>query len=397
MTPLQKLEHHIWQTESPNLWQRVLRILLAVFRVINQSRLKLFATSLTYGTLLAIVPLLAVLFTLLKSFGIDTVLQKVLAEILAPMGESGTEVGNYLLEFVGNAQTGLLGGIGLMFLFYSVFALFRKIEIALNHIWFVQTMRSLKNQLIGYLGALMLTVIVAATAISLNVFFHKGTLINALGDSPLMAWLLTWGAKLLSITITALMLAIVYSAAINSHVKFRAAFAGGVFCALMWIPLTAGFAKIIAASSNYSLIYSSFAGLIILLVWLHILWILFLSGGLVTYFVQYPALLKAYSSKRLNPAEQEYFAQLLIKEIMTYFEQGKGTVNITHLIQKTGLNQQQVLDLLTPFLLNKTIINVGVNQNDYILAMDTQQVTDDFIRQTIRGSVRGVFDGGASV
>ncbi|MBS9777568.1 MAG: YihY/virulence factor BrkB family protein [Gammaproteobacteria bacterium] len=390
MKVLQKIEYYVWSVENPQRWQRALRVLIAVFRVVNQSRLKLFATSLTYGTLLAIVPLLAVLFTLLQSFGIDTVLQSILTDVLAPMGSSGNEIKEHLMTFVSNARTGLLGGIGLVFLFYSVFALFRKIEIALNHIWFVRSARSIKAQLLGYMGALMLVVIAASAAISFNLMFHQDQFLSVFGGSALITWLIGWGAKGLSIIMTALTLATVYSASINSKVKFRAAFAGGIFCALMWIPLTTGFAKLIATSSNYSLVYSSFAGLIILLIWLHILWVLFLSGALVTYFIQYPSLLKSYSSKRLNPAEQEYFAQKLMHIIIEYFENGKGVVNITCLIEKTGLNHQQILDLLAPFLLQNLIICVGESHDDYLLAVDQAKVTDDCIRTVTRGTVRGI-------
>lgn len=389
MTPLQKLEHRVWKTTQPKRWEKALRVLIAVFRIINQSRMKLFAASLTYSSLLAIVPLLAVLFTLLKSFGIDTFLQKILAEILAPMGSAGQEVGQYLLEFVNNAQTGLLGGVGLLFLFYSIFTLFRKIEVALNQIWHIYQLRSINHQLISYLGALMLTVIVAAFAIGGNVFFYQKFL-PATTDNTLLTSLFTWGKSLLSILLTATLLAVIYSSVINVGVRFRAAFSGGLFCAILWIPLTAGFAALIAGSRSYSLIYSSFAAMIILLVWLHILWLLFLSGSLVAYFSQYPSLLRAYSSKQLNPAEQEYFANRLLHIIIDYFEQGRGAVRLSKLISETGLNHQQVLQLLTPFLLDNIILNVGGNSNTYLLAMDRQQVSDDFICRTIRGHVRGV-------
>lgn len=391
MTLLQKLEHRVWKTSSPKRWEKALRVLIAVFRIVNQSRMKLFAASLTYSTLLAIVPLLAVLFTLLKSFGIDTFLQKILTEVLAPMGSAGQEVGQHLLEFVNNAQTGLLGGVGLLFLFYSIFTLFRKIEIALNQTWHIYHLRGIKSQFIGYLGALMLTVIVAALAIGGNVFFYQKLMHPNLTELPSWAMtLLTWGKSLLSILLTASALAVLYSSVINTRVRFRAAFLGGLFCAILWIPLTSGFAALIAGSRNYSLIYSSFAGMIILLVWLHILWLLFLSGGLVAYFSQYPVLLRAYSSKQLNPAEQEYFANQLLQLIIQHFEQGNGAVRLTQLIEHTGLNYQQVLGLLAPFLLENVIINVGSNSNTYLLAMDRQKVTDDFIRKTIRGHVRGV-------
>lgn len=390
MTLLQKLEYHVWKTANPKPWEKLLRILIAVFRIINQSNIKLSATSLTYSSLLAIVPLLAVLFTLLKSFGIDTFLQKIVTDMLAPMGDAGQEVGQYLLQFVGNAQTGLLGGVGLLFLFYSIFTLFRKIEVALNQIWYIYQLRSIKNQLISYLGALMLTVIVGALVIGGNVAFYQKLVLPSGDEHQLIITLLKWGKSFLSVFLTASVLAVVYSSVINTNMRFRAAFIGGLFCAILWIPLTGGFAMLIASSSNYSLIYSSFASMIILLIWLHILWLLFLSGGLVAYFSQYPALLRAYSSKQLNPAEQEYFANRLLHIMIDNFEQGKGVVKLSQLISETGLNQQQVLGLLTPFLLDNIIASVGENSSTYLLAMDRQKVTDELICKTIRGRVRGL-------
>ncbi len=266
MSALSNLERRIWQNPQPNKREHIIRILLAVFRVVTQSKIKLFATALTYHTLLAIVPLLAVLFTLLKSFGIESYLKGVIDQVLQPMGSAGAEVASYLFQFINNTQAGLLGGIGILFLFYTVFNLFNKIEISLNHLWFIEQKRSLKNQLMGYLGVIMLAVIIATVALALNVFFHQDILQKQWHNLPFVATLLTWAAKLLSIFATAAMLAVLYSGAVNIEVNFSAALTGGLFCALLWIPLTVAFTQLIAMSSNYSVIYSSFAGLVILLI-----------------------------------------------------------------------------------------------------------------------------------
>lgn len=387
-TTLQHIEQQVWQNATPSRWVRVLRLLLAVFRIITQSQIKLFATSLTYTSLLATVPLLAVLFTLLKSFGMDKVLPHLIHDVLAPMGQSGEEVGQYLLQFVGNTQSGLLGGIGLLFLFYSIFSLFRKIEVSLNHIWSIAHLRPIKEQIFSYLGALMLVVLVATLALGLNVFSHQSTLLNHIFQDDSIAFILTYVAKILSIIVTAVMLALIYSATINTRVRFRAAFSGGLFCALLWLPLTAVFATIMAASSNYSLIYSSFAGLIILLIWLQILWLLFLSGSLVAYFVQFPTLLKPYANVSLNPAELEYYAQRIIRHIITAFKSGQGTVSLSTLMQETQLSHRQVQAILQPFLQQQCIVTIGESGTHFLLAQDEQHLSDSVILAMIRGNIR---------
>lgn len=387
-SPLAAIEQRIWQSVNPTHRQRVFRVLLAVYRIITQSRIKLFATALTYYTLLAIVPVLAVLFTLLKSFGIERFLKNIVIDLLAPMGSAGQTVSEHLFAFISNAQAGYLGGVGLLFLFYSVFKLFHQIERSLNHLWFIERTRGIKHQAFSYLSIIMLVVLFAALALALNVWVHHGDWLSEWISLPLIAPLSAWLLKLLSITVTALMLAVLYSGAVNTEVSFKAAFIGGLFCALLWLPLTAVFAKLIALSTGYSIIYSSFAGLVILLVWLDILWLLFLSGGLVAYFVQFPALLKPYGTATLNPTELEYYAELLISRIYEDFNRGKGAVGLTELMTQTRLSHRQVLTILTPFLQQKFIVNVGKSNTCYLPAVGQNCLDTVKIRNTIRGKLR---------
>ncbi len=380
------LEQKCWQNSNPRRYERAIRILLAVWRVVNKSRIKLFATALTYYTLLAIVPLLAVLFSVLKSFGIEKFLQGVIDDLLAPMGSAGEQVANYLFQFIGNTQAGILGGVGALFLFYSIFTLFSKIEMALNHLWFVERGRDLKQQLFSYLGVIMLAVLVAILALALTVFIHKGFIFQEWGHFPVVALMLNGAIRVMSVTLTAVMLAVLYSGAVNTEVNFRSAFIGGLFCSILWLPLTAVFAKLIAMSSSYSVIYSSFAGLVILLIWLNVLWLLFLSGGLVAYFVQFPALLQPHGTARLNPSEMEHYADVILQTIITRFNQGKGATELTELIATSRLSHRQVLDLLAPFLQQKLIIAIG--RAGYLPAVNPHDLSADVIRATIRGEIR---------
>ncbi|MGY0398668.1 MAG: YhjD/YihY/BrkB family envelope integrity protein, partial [Ostreibacterium sp.] len=185
MSLLSNLEYQLWKAK-PSWSIQLSRLLLGVIRATSKSHMKTHAASLTYSTLLAIVPLLALLFTLLKSFGIDAFLQRLINEVLAPMGKEATNVSHYLMQFVNNAQVGYLGGIGLIFLFYTVFILFYKIEQTLNDIWHIETNRRLKTRLINYMGTLMLTVIIASLALGLKVLVHSDLLTNAVNSFSLL-------------------------------------------------------------------------------------------------------------------------------------------------------------------------------------------------------------------
>ena len=81
---------------------------------------------LTYVTLLALVPLLAVMFAVLKTFGVHNLIEPSLAQALEPLGEQGAEITRRVLEFVSNLRVGVLGAVGVATLFYTVVSLISK-------------------------------------------------------------------------------------------------------------------------------------------------------------------------------------------------------------------------------------------------------------------------------
>src|SRR6266850_7720898 len=97
--------------------------------------LNLQAMSLTYSTLLSFVPFLAVMFSVLKAFGVQNVLEPFLAQMLQPLGAEASEMTSKIIDFVENIRVGILGAAGTAMLFYTVVTLVAKIEDALNQIW----------------------------------------------------------------------------------------------------------------------------------------------------------------------------------------------------------------------------------------------------------------------
>ena len=116
-----KLKRLVWLTEFTTLsaWGvrtiRVIRILFAVVRDIAEGQLTLRAMSLVYTTLLSMVPLLAVSFSVLKGFGVHNQIEPMLLNLLAPLGEQRVEVANNIIGFVENMKVGILGAVGLAF------------------------------------------------------------------------------------------------------------------------------------------------------------------------------------------------------------------------------------------------------------------------------------------
>lgn len=141
----------LWQAEPADL-TRVKRLLSSFIKIVFlvgrdfiENLVKLQAMALAFKTLLSIAPLLAVIFSILKGFGVHNRIEPVLAEALAPLGDKGQEVAGHLVGFVDKMSAGALGSVGLVTLFITVLSLMGTIEQAFNTIWRVRFRESLRE------------------------------------------------------------------------------------------------------------------------------------------------------------------------------------------------------------------------------------------------------------
>ena len=105
-----------------------IRLLVVLVRQFVAGELNLRAMSLVYTTLLSIVPLLAVSFSVLKGFGVHNQVEPLLLNFLQPLGSRGVELSNNIIGFVENIKVGVLGSLGLLFLLYTVVSLIHYVE-----------------------------------------------------------------------------------------------------------------------------------------------------------------------------------------------------------------------------------------------------------------------------
>jgi len=152
---------HIWESplESRPPWQRGLinglRIIQLLIRDLAEGQITLRAMGLVYTTLLSMVPLLAVSFSVLKGFGVHNQVRPLLLKLLEPLGEKGVEITDQIITFVDNVQVGVLGAVGLALLFYTVISLLQKVERAFNYTWRVSRPRPLSQRFSDYLSVIL--------------------------------------------------------------------------------------------------------------------------------------------------------------------------------------------------------------------------------------------------
>jgi membrane protein len=145
-----KSEHHIFRLLRP-----FLQILNAVIEDIKEGQLRLRAMSLVYTTVISLVPLFAISFSVLKGLGAHNKIKPMILGMLEPLGEKRFEIADKLLGFIDNIQVGILGALGVVILVYTVIGMMQKIEHAFNYVWHVSSHRSFGQRFSDYLSVLL--------------------------------------------------------------------------------------------------------------------------------------------------------------------------------------------------------------------------------------------------
>src|SRR5215471_179259 len=184
---LKELERAIWsprQHLARPAWKpyaiRAARLAIVLFRDFWSGGLTLWTMSLVYTTLLSMVPLLALSFSVLKAFGVHSRIEPMLQDLLAPLGEQGHEITGRLVEFIDHMNVGVLGSVGLALLIYTVVSLMEKIEGSFNSIWHVTQLRSLGERFSRYLSVLMVGPILIFSAIGITAIAFDSDIVRGL-------------------------------------------------------------------------------------------------------------------------------------------------------------------------------------------------------------------------
>ncbi|KAA6319291.1 hypothetical protein EZS27_030799, partial [termite gut metagenome] len=241
---------------------------LCVNRFISD-RLVNRASALTYNTLLAIVPILAVIFAIARGFGFSTIIESQFRYGFG--GKSNTT--ETLLQFVDSylSETksgGIFIGIGLILLLWTVINLINSIENTFNYIWDIKTSRSVYRKITDYFSMLLLLPILIVVSGGLSIFMT--TMIKEMEEFIILTPLFRFLVKLIPFALTWLMFTGLYIFMPNIKVKFKHALLAGILSGTFYQLFQYLYINGQISVSKYNAIYGSFAAIPLLLLWLHI-------------------------------------------------------------------------------------------------------------------------------
>lgn len=320
-------DHNVWQVDVRSLsgWKRKLLLFLRGLQLLISDLLeghnKLYAMGLVYITILSLVPLLAVMFSVLKGFGVHNQLQPLLLNLLEPLGEKGVEITTTILSFVDNIKVGVLGAVGLGLLLFTVVSLIRQIEVAFNSTWRVRKLRPLIERFSHYISVLMVGPLLIFSAIGLSQSVEHISLFRQVIETDTGAFFYNMMSVYLPFFMTVFGITFVYMFVPNTRVKFTAALFGATIATLLFRVASFVFTLFIAGSTKYDAIYSAFATIIILFIWIYIIWLILLLGSSIAYYFQHSEkMLFLYRDEELSPYESEALAlQIMVIVTRNYY------------------------------------------------------------------------------
>lgn len=320
-----------WILSNPNppsswpwTWlYKVGRTAYAMVRDVISGQLTLHAMSLVYTTLLSIVPLLALSFSVLKALGVHQRMEPFLFQFFQPMGPQGIEVAEKILGFVDNMKVGVLGSVGLALLVYTVVSLLQKIERSFNMIWRVPDMRSMSQRFSNYLSVIMVGPLLMVSAIGVSATIFSSTAVQALLEIEPFGSLIVAVSSFTPFFLVVGAFTFVYVFMPNTRVKLRYAFVGGLIAGVSWQAGGMLFASFVAGSAKYAAIYSSFAIGIILLIWTYLNWMILLLGASLAFYLQNPGAVSKRREVQLAPELQEKVAIALMWLVAKPFYDGE--------------------------------------------------------------------------
>ncbi|HZZ03960.1 MULTISPECIES: YihY family inner membrane protein [Paraburkholderia] len=246
----------------------------------SEDRIPQVAGSLTFTTMLSLVPLATVAFALFTAFPIfssfQMSLQIFLADHLMP-AQLNSQIFDYLNQFASKAKG--LTTIGMIFLFVTAVMTMMTVESAFNVIWRVRKARPIAQRILVYWAIITLGPILIGVSLSISsyLFTRSMAFTAAQHIPPVIDWALT-GA---SLPLTALAFTMLYVFLPNCRVEWRDAVIGGITAAIAFELSKRGFGYYVRRIPTYTAVYGAFAAVPLFLLWMYLCWFIALAGAMI--------------------------------------------------------------------------------------------------------------------
>ncbi len=291
---IQFLKTDIWRIRSSKLtgqksfWIRQLRIILLAIRGFGEDKCQLRASALTYYSLMSVVPVVAMAFGIAKGFGFEKLLEEKLLGGLPGQEEVAQQIIGFARSFLENSRGGLIAGIGIVALFWTVIKVLGNIESSFNDIWGIRAARTAGRKFGDYLSIMLICPILIIMSSSVTVLVtsqitlivEKLAFLGPVGDAVLFF------LRVLPYTVIWIVFTFVYKFMPNTRVQLKSALIAGIIAGTSFQVVQLTYIYFQVGAAKYGAIYGSFAALPLFLIWLQLSWLIVLFGAEVSFAEQ---------------------------------------------------------------------------------------------------------------
>lgn len=372
----------VWSDNRRTWGVTVVKTLNLSVRSFLNSNLQSQACAMTYRTVLALVPALALLFAIGRGFNVQDFLTQELLHIFpaqaALIRSSMALVDNYL----GQTSEGLFVGVGVVFLLWTLISLLMSVEDTFNLVWDVKEGRSLWRKLSDYTAMLIVLPVLLLCSGGINLMLSNSlqSLLHWQFLTPLVSifmevgsWVLTW-----------LFFTLSYVAIPNTRVRFlNALLAGGIaavgFLVLQWLFVTG---QLYVA--RYNAIYGSFSFVPLLLIWLQLVWVITIAGAVICYSSQNIFRFNfANEADKISLSYRRRVVLAIAAVVVDRFESDSPAITAHEIVDEYGIPTRLVTDALSRLERSGILSRVIVDEQKSIIGYQPAMPTDDLTVATV--------------
>ena len=353
------------------------KVVVIAVRTFIDDKVMTRAAALTYSTLFAIVPILALIFAIARGFGFENIVVSLFENGL--IGENFKDtLMNFINQYLQYASSGYFVGIGLLFLLFSVYSLADGIEANLNSIWHVKKARGMGRKITDYFSLLLLIPIGIICLCGVSALTSK--ILSQMQGFQLLGGFAKFLIKdAMPYLIAGLILTGFYMFMPNTKVKFKYAIIPGIIAGLLFQALQNLYFNGQFELSSYNAIYGGFAALPLFLLWLNISWAIILFGCQLAYVSQNNDNFNYFKEpEKISRRHEDFYSLMVMSLICKRFNKGLSALKMKEIVNKLQIPHRYVissLDTLTDAGLLETVMQGDEREPAYVPSTDTQSLT----------------------
>lgn len=326
------------------------------------------ASALTFYSVLSFIPIVALVLGIAKGFGVGKVLEQQIRE----QTFTDPQVMDFVVQFANhaleNTKGGLITGLGIMILLWSVIKVLGNTELAMNRIWGIKRGRKLTRKFSDYLSVMFIAPILLTLISGINVFLTSNLQTIAVEEGFLRyaSSLIIWLVNVLPYLLVWFLFVFLYMYMPATPVKFKYAILAGIIAGTVYQVMQWFYIRFQIGVSSYNAIYGSLAALPLLLVWLQLSWSIVLWGTELCYIFRNRHCMYLNSLDRESRwIENVGQAVKILKYISDEYMQNKGGVTLGQISKKLKISTSK-LQIVLHELVEKSVL-AGWREDDDIV------------------------------